>query len=173
MTWKCHDGWMPARRSTSADSTSPAPDRRPDPDHVARVLAVDRDETLRRLGELTADFDELVAASVSSNADDEHDPEGSTIAFERSQVDALVQQAKHHLDEVEAAAARIADGTYGVCETCGRPIPAERLEARPVARTCVGCAPARPAGPARSVVRSHGRDRAGGGSSISSTSASV
>jgi DnaK suppressor protein len=121
---------MPARRPASADSTPSVQAQRPDPDHVAR------------LGQLAVDFDELVAATVSSNADDEHDPEGSTLAFERSQVDALVQQTRHHLKEVDAAAARIADGTYGVCETCGEPIPADRLEARPVARTCIGCASA-------------------------------
>ena len=133
---------MPARRPTSVDSTPSVQPQRPDPHHVAHLLSVDREETVRRLGQLAVDFDELVAATVSSNADDEHDPEGSTLAFERSQVDALVQQARHHLDEIDAAAARIVDGTYGVCETCGRPIPADRLEARPVARTCIGCAPA-------------------------------
>jgi DnaK suppressor protein len=34
----------------------------------------------------------------------------------------------------------VADGTYGVCEVCGARIPDGRLEARPTARTCVGCA---------------------------------
>ncbi|HEX5333518.1 MAG TPA: TraR/DksA C4-type zinc finger protein [Cellulomonas sp.] len=131
---------MPATRPPAADSTPSAPPRRLDPDHFAHLLAVDREETLRRLGQLTADFVELVDATASSNDDDEHDPEGSTLAFERSQIDALVQQARHHLDEVEAAVTRIADGTYGVCESCGQPVPPERLEARPVARTCIGCA---------------------------------
>jgi len=132
---------MPATRPTDASSPSATP-QRPDPDSVARLLSTDREETLARLGQLTADFDELVAATVNSNDDDEHDPEGSTLAFERSQVDSLVQQAKHHLAELEAATARLADGTYGVCESCGLPIPADRLEARPVARTCVACAQA-------------------------------
>ncbi|NMM17503.1 MAG: TraR/DksA family transcriptional regulator [Cellulomonas sp.] len=119
---------------------------------------MDRDETLRRLDQLAAQFDEKVDASVSSNADDEHDPEGSTIAFERSQLDALIRQARQHLDEVDAAADRITDGTYGACQTCGRPIPVERLEARPVARTCIGCAAVGPASPAGSHIRTHGRD---------------
>ena len=131
---------MPATRPTAADPTPSAPPRRLDLDHFAQLLAADREETLHRLRQLAGDFDELVAATLSSNDDDEHDPEGSTLAFERSQVDALVQQAKHHLDEVEAAVARIADGTYGVCESCGELIPPERLDARPVARTCIDCA---------------------------------
>ena len=101
------------------------------------------DQVRRRLADLTDDFDAVVAASRDTNADDEHDPEGATIAFERSQVASLVRQARHHLVEVDAAAARLDAGTYGTCETCGRPVGEARLEARPVARTCIGCA-ARP-----------------------------
>lgn len=95
---------------------------------------------LRRLGELTGDYQGFVDASRDTNADDEHDPEGHTIAFERAQVVALVEQAERHLAEVDAARARVDAGTYGTCERCGRAIPAARLEARPVARTCVACA---------------------------------
>ena len=102
-------------------------------------LELERQETAQRLAILTDDFDEVVAASRDSNADDEHDPEGSTIAFERSQLGALADQARHHLAEIDAALARIAAGTYGLCERCGRTIPDERLQARPVARTCIGC----------------------------------
>ena len=35
---------------------------------------------------------------------------------------------------------RVADGTYGVCASCGDPIAPGRLEARPTARTCIACA---------------------------------
>ena len=106
------------------------------------ATALDEDEaaTRARLADLTGDYADIVAASEGSNADDEHDPEGSTIAFERSQVGAHVQQAREHLDEIAAARQRLADGTYGVCATCGRTIPTGRLEARPTARTCVDCA---------------------------------
>jgi len=103
-------------------------------------LAQERRRTLRRLAELEGDYRGFVEASQDSNADDEHDPEGATIAFERSQVGALVQQAKEHLRELDAAAARLDEGRYGVCVVCGRPIPAERLEARPTATMCIGCA---------------------------------
>lgn len=105
-------------------------------------LQRERVETVDRLRSLTADFDQVAAASRDSNADDEHDPEGSTIAFERSQLVALTEQARSHLAEIDAALARWADGTYGRCDHCGEPIPAERLRARPVARTCIGCASA-------------------------------
>jgi DnaK suppressor protein len=93
-----------------------------------------------RLASLTGDFAGMVAASRDSNADDEHDPEGSTIAFERQQVDGLIRQTQAHLAEIEAALVRLDSGEYGTCERCGLPIAPARLEARPTARTCVGCA---------------------------------
>ena len=82
-----------------------------------------------------------MAASLNSNADDEHDPEGATIAFERSQVETLARRLQQHLADIEAAERRLDDGSYGICERCGGAIPEDRLEARPTARTCVGCAP--------------------------------
>jgi DnaK suppressor protein len=105
------------------------------------VLACEREATLSRLATLTHDFDRLVNASDGSNADDEHDPEGATIAYERSQLDALTQQARKHLAAIDAALARLAAGTYGTCDVCKQPIPAERLTARPTAQTCVACPP--------------------------------
>ena len=103
-------------------------------------LHEERRLTLARLESLTSDFDDVVAASLDTNADDEHDPEGHTIAFERSQIGALVQQVRHHLAEVDAALARVDAGTYGACERCGRAIGEPRLEALPAARTCIACA---------------------------------
>jgi RNA polymerase-binding transcription factor DksA len=105
-----------------------------------RALADERTRTRERLDDLVADHAGIVEASADSNADDEHDPEGSTIAFERSQVGALVEQARAHLAEVNAALTRVEEGTYGVCASCDGPIAPARLEARPVARTCITCA---------------------------------
>lgn len=108
-----------------------------------RLLEQERRETIDRIERLTEKFRESVVSSRDSNADDEHDPEGPTIAFERSQVGALTDQARHHLAEVDDAIGRLWAGTYGSCEQCGRAIPSGRLEARPVARFCVECAAAR------------------------------
>lgn len=108
------------------------------------LLAEERSVTLSRLSTLRAEFERMVAASVDSNADDEHDPEGSTIAFERSQLAALIEQARRHVRETDEARERLVSGRYGVCESCGDRIARPRLEARPVARTCVSCASARP-----------------------------
>ncbi|GAA3528318.1 TraR/DksA C4-type zinc finger protein [Aeromicrobium panaciterrae] len=103
-------------------------------------LDAEHREATEQLAALKRDFAEMVAASADSNADDEHDPEGSTIAFERSQVGALIEQAERRLGEIEAARVRVDTGTYGVCELCDELIAPGRLEARPIARTCVACA---------------------------------
>ena len=101
-------------------------------------LRAERGMVLARLASMTADLESLIAASANSNADDEHDPEGQTIAYERSQLSALIERARNHLLRIDAAAARLQEGRYGICEVCGSAIPAARLEARPTARTCVG-----------------------------------
>jgi RNA polymerase-binding transcription factor DksA len=106
-----------------------------------------RDELLRRrLGAeagaamLARDLESLFAASRDSNADDEHDPEGATIGFERAQLTALLAAARQRITEVDDALGRIDAGTYGGCEQCGRPIAPDRLAARPFARRCIACA---------------------------------
>lgn len=105
-------------------------------------LVHEREQVLARLRLLSDDYAAVVAASLDTNADDEHDPEGATIAFERSQLGALELQARRHLEEIEAAFERLESGTYGACERCGRPVGEGRLEARPIARTCIACASA-------------------------------
>ena len=108
-------------------------------DPLARLERA-RAQTETRLRELTEARDEIVAASESANLDDEHDPEGSTVGFERAQVQALLDATRTRLAEVDAARERVERGTYGICEACGRSISPPRLDAQPTARTCVECA---------------------------------
>jgi DnaK suppressor protein len=103
-------------------------------------LAADRDATAQRINSMTADLVAVAAASVGSNLDDEHDPEGSTIAFEREQLAALRAHAQEHLTQVDAALVRLRNDRYGRCELCGRTIAKARLEALPATRLCVACA---------------------------------
>ncbi len=91
---------------------------------MAARLEAERAAVRATLARTDADLAALFAASRDSNADDEHDPEGQTIAYERAQLTASAEQAREHLAEVDAATARLAAGTYGVCEVCSRPIGA-------------------------------------------------
>jgi DnaK suppressor protein len=90
--------------------------------------------------ELERDHSRIIAATQDSNADDEHDPEGATIAFEREQLTALLAQARRTYEDGERALIHLELGTYGRCERCGDVIAADRLEARPAVRTCITCA---------------------------------
>lgn len=111
----------------------------------ARELLLDERRRTRELvGSLHAELTDIIDSARLVATDDEHDPEGSTIAFERSRVDALLQRATDHLAEIDGALDRIGDGRYGRCERCGDVIPAERLAARPASTTCVRCASLRP-----------------------------
>ena len=107
---------------------------------AADELARARAETLAQIDALVREFDQVVDASRQSNADDEHDPEGATIAFERQQVAALLDSARRRLADIDDALARVEAGEYGTCATCRRPIAPERLAARPSTRTCIACA---------------------------------
>ena len=124
-------------------SDAPAP-RRPSVDGPAAArLREERAELLSRISRLDADMASFFEASRDSNADDEHDPEGQTIAFERAQLSAVTDQVREHLAQIDAALRRVEDGSYGVCEVCGGQIDPARLEARPTARTCVQHVPGR------------------------------
>jgi DnaK suppressor protein len=109
-------------------------------DDHRRALETARAAALERIAELTWEIDRVVEATAAANTDDEHDPEGSTIAFERAQAESLRKHATARLAEFDAALTRLAIGTYGTCEVCGEAIAAGRLAARPAARTCVRCA---------------------------------
>ena len=111
-------------------------DATPTPEELSRL----RDGAAAHAAMLDADLRGLFEASRSSNADDEHDPEGATIAFERAQLAAVLDAARRHVADLDAALGRLDAGSYGVCERCARPIPAQRLAVRPTALTCVDCA---------------------------------
>jgi DnaK suppressor protein len=73
---------------------------------------------------------------MSSSADN-HLADTATETFERELDEGLEEDAARQLREVEAALARIENGSYGTCEACGKEIPEERLEAIPWASLCI------------------------------------
>ncbi|MEU6575499.1 TraR/DksA C4-type zinc finger protein [Streptomyces sp. NPDC046805] len=125
-----------------SDASRPAETALPpvDQDAIRDRLAAERAATHAQIAALGRDFDAIVEARALVAVDDEHDPEGSSTAFERAHVASLRAQAREHLDALDEALRRLEQGDYGRCEHCGRPIPAERLEIRPAATTCVQCA---------------------------------
>ena len=108
------------------------------------VIETDRAATEARVRALRSEIDGIVAAVANANTDDEHDPEGATIAFERARATALLEDALSHLADLDRAEGRLAAGTHAACEQCGGPIAEDRLAARPASVTCIGCAAAPP-----------------------------
>ena len=89
---------------------------------------------------LRADLAAVFAATAGANTDDEHDPEGATIAFERSQLAMSIEAAQRRVVEVQAARTRVLAGNYGRCLRCRTEIGAARLAARPSTELCISCA---------------------------------
>lgn len=100
----------------------------------------DRDALARQVRSLEAQFAGFVESAELVATDDEHDPEGHTIAFERQQVAALLRDARQKLAALDEGLRRLELGTYGRCATCGEAIDPERLAAVPGTQQCITCA---------------------------------
>jgi RNA polymerase-binding transcription factor DksA len=100
----------------------------------------------RRLAEVSARDAELALALArlgelrDANSDDEHDPDGAPVSGEWSRLAGIRHDMQAELAATEAALARTADGSFGICASCGNAIAPARLEARPTAVLCISCA---------------------------------
>ncbi|MFC0681088.1 TraR/DksA family transcriptional regulator [Lysobacter korlensis] len=105
-----------------------------------RHALLERRATLReRLREEAAELD-LVRGARADAADDEHDPEGSTLSSDWSRIAGLRDATRSRLTAVDRALERIDGAAYGRCLRCGGQIAVDRLEARPEAEHCIDCA---------------------------------
>jgi DnaK suppressor protein len=110
-----------------------------DTSRFERMLGARRTELTDELAALARGLDAL-GAMRDANTDDEHDPDGAPVSAEWSRLTGIRLETERGLIATDAALGRIADGTYGLCENCGRPIAPGRLEARPTATLCIDCA---------------------------------
>jgi DnaK suppressor protein len=105
-------------------------------DAIRSALESERNELVRQL-------DELGATDAGNLRSDVQFPgsfaDAGAAAAERSEVIGLVQSLARRVRTVDRALAKIDEGTYGICDRCGKPIPAARLEARPGSVLCVEC----------------------------------
>jgi RNA polymerase-binding transcription factor DksA len=87
---------------------------------------------------LVAELTELGYANGDSGLKyDSNFADSSQVTAERGEAERLATELRESLDEVDAALGRLAEGTYGICEVCGKPIGHARLEAMPAARLCI------------------------------------
>ena len=105
---------------------------------VARAALVEEHAQLTSQWQsLQAGLDEVIRDSAAGSGDDQADSGAKTFGREHEQ--ALRDRVADAMDQTERAIARVDDGTYGNCESCGEPIGAARLEAYPRATLCVTC----------------------------------
>lgn len=83
--------------------------------------------------------DDVEEGELSSAAGDQHIADHASEILDREVGESLEVNAAALVQEIDAALARIDEGTYGTCARCGQPIPEERLAAVPYAVLCVPC----------------------------------
>lgn len=103
-----------------------------------------RDQLASEAAELRSDIERAesdIASRLTDATQDAGDDQADTgaKAFEREHELALTQNARELLAQTEHALQRIEAGTYGSCESCGKPIGKARLQAFPRAVLCVSC----------------------------------
>ncbi|HEY3185412.1 MAG TPA: TraR/DksA C4-type zinc finger protein [Gaiellaceae bacterium] len=79
--------------------------------------------------------DEL--GELAGRGPDNHMGDMASVTFDRELDQGLEEGAQQTLAQIDRALAKIDDGTYGICERCGKPISEERLRARPWATLCI------------------------------------
>jgi DnaK suppressor protein len=107
---------------------------------LSKAIDLERARVAHQIAGLQRSFADIVEAAELTSTDDEHDPEGATIAYERALVSALLRQAEDDLIALDEALGRIDDGTIQTCVECGSAIELTRLLALPGGRTCFACA---------------------------------
>ena len=132
----------PLKQAASASSARPsARGRKPltpaDRAEMKGVLLAERKRLEAEIATAVEDLNELLRDSGEGSGDDQADAGSKT--FEREHEMSVANNSRDLLIQVEHALQRIADGTYGTCESCGLPIGKMRLEAFPRATLCVDC----------------------------------
>lgn len=112
----------------------------PDNRRLLAAVVAEQERTARQVASLEAAVAAIVEGAELVSTDDEHDPEGATIAYERAQATALLRQARADLEALAATRGRLGSGRPVTCADCGRAIDPERIAALPTTTRCVDCA---------------------------------
>ncbi len=110
-------------------------------DRFKKRLETERESLETQIAEYEREIEEARMTEASSDrSPDPGNAEASSVKLEYAKELSIEQNTVDLLGKVRHALARIDAGRYGICESCGKPIPVERLEALPYATLCVDCA---------------------------------
>jgi RNA polymerase-binding protein DksA len=122
---------------------------------VAKLTSQEIDELRERLtsereelaAQLTTIEDQAFAATQSDMSGDvgvdDESADAGTATFEREKELSIEQNVRDLIQKIDRALKRIEDGTYGICEVCGKPIEKARIKALPYVDLCIKDAQAR------------------------------
>jgi RNA polymerase-binding protein DksA len=101
-------------------------------------------EERERLASDLASLEESTAATAKDASGDlssysSHMADQGTDSMEREKAFLFASVKRRRMEEIDLALARMEAGTFGICESCGKPIPSKRLERVPDASLCVEC----------------------------------
>jgi DnaK suppressor protein len=110
-----------------------------EPDELRRALLAERERLDREVKEFESDMADSLDRSSGESAYDQHMAEMASVTLEREIDLALEDSVRSALAKIDRAIAKLEEGTYGRCDTCGRPIGEDRLTAAPYATLCLDC----------------------------------
>ncbi|HXJ64673.1 MAG TPA: TraR/DksA C4-type zinc finger protein [Actinomycetota bacterium] len=110
---------------------------------LREALEKERDELQSQLNEIeTSTFSQAQSDLSGEMAFDDEYADAGTATFERERDLSLENNVRDLLQKIEKALLRMDEGTYGLCERCGKPIEKARLKALPYANLCIADAQA-------------------------------
>jgi RNA polymerase-binding protein DksA len=110
-----------------------------DTEHFRTRLQEERKRVKEAIDYLHEENPGNVQDETQDSTADNHPADVATVTFDRELDYSLEENEERLLEAIDAALARIDDGTYGICSTCGQPIGEERLEALPWTTQCIDC----------------------------------
>lgn len=107
---------------------------------LRQQLEEDLKSSRASIGELDEESDELARDSdQEGGVPTNHMADVGTNVYERERLMTFEQEMRDRVTAIQDALQRMDDGTYGVCQRCGRQIPLARLRVMPFSNYCVEC----------------------------------
>ena len=109
----------------------------------AERLRKEKENAIREIARLEAQLKEEIEPA---SATDDDSADAAADIYERGKIISLIANLESKIHSLDRALELAAEGSYGICEKCGKPIPFERLQIMPETTLCVNCASERERG---------------------------